>query len=411
MATPFSWTLFRNYLKIQYPDGPELLLYKASPFVGWMEKDTDFEGDSYQVNPLVNGIRSSNDFATALDERNTPSTPRFNVTMADMFSIGTIANKAIAACRSSKGGIKKAVTAMVDAGYYGFGRNLAYQVWGSGSGSIGRDNAAWVTPATSVTLLTPEDACKFEVGMRLQSSATDGTGVVKPGFIEVASISRQTGVVTFTASPDVGIPTFAASDFLFPAGNYANALTGVLAWVPPVLLAAPFYGVVRTADADRLGGIRFTGAGPIEEQVIDAEALGVTAGGQFDTLWMHPKRISALKKNIHGKAFYMTEPKTSVSGKKMNGDTAKIAYQGFVFAGDYGPITVMSDLTMPYAYGLLTKRGTWKLISMKELPHFDVQAGDKFLTEAAQDGKQFRLIGYPQVVCERPLDNVLITWA
>ena len=70
----------------------------------------------------------------------------------------------------------------------------------------------------------------------------------------------------------------------------------------------------------------------------------------------------------------------------------------------------MSDPNCPYAYGLMTSRNAWKLASLKGAPHFAEEDGRRFRQEVASDAIEFRLKAYWNLLCKRPLDNVIIDW-
>ena len=118
-----------------------------------------------------------------------------------------------------------------------------------------------------------EDVTNFEVGMEIVFSTADGGGSVKSGSVTVNGVDRDTGILTVDAQTAIDGGTGSASDdFIFVEGDYDLKIKGLQAWLPNTTpSSSPFFGVDRTADATRLGGIRYDGSSqPIEEALVTA---------------------------------------------------------------------------------------------------------------------------------------------
>lgn len=405
-------TAFKNALKILYPLGLEEIWYPEAPLLGWMPKSENFVGDNKQLNPLYSGIRGSNTFSTAINAKTTPSIEKFSVTRVKTYVVGSIDNEALAASKNNTGALAEAVKTSMDAALYEFGRASAHQAWGDKGGNRGRIGSI---STDTVTLKTIEDVVHYEKGMVLELSANDGTAsghTLRSGTLEVKSVDRDNGKVTFTQNVTTGVPAAVADDYLFRQGDFKVCLSGVRGWVP---VTAPtsgdsHFGADRSVDIVRMAGSRHVGSASIEETVFDAEAQGVMHGGRYDTLWLHTKKFAELKKSIQSKAWYSMES-TRVDASKAGGKATKVGTHAFVFPGEHGPITVMSDANCPFSRGLLTKKAAWELSSLGPAPHFAEQSGSRLLVETSSDGVEYRLKAYWNMLCKRPIDNVLITWA
>jgi hypothetical protein len=395
-----NMTSFSSALKILYPDSLEEVWFPEAPFLAWVPKAYDFEGASRQSNAMFSGIRGSTDFATALNGKTTPSLAKFNVTRKKDYVLGSIDNETMMASQSNKGAIAKAIKTQVDAAGYEFGRSMAVQCWGDGSGV--RGVAFSVAAGPVVTLTDRRDCVKFEVGMVLENKSA--AGVIYAGTFLVTALDIDLGTVTLTlqggAVAPVATDLFARQgDFLAGVGQ-SNCMSGVFAWVPVASpTATPFFGVDRSVNPVRLAGGRVKGgAKTIEEVIFDSLARGRTNGGKFATIWMNSERASELQKSMQAKAFVDVQS----AGK------AKVGFQGFNLVTSSGNITVLDDPTCPYAYGLLSRRDAWEFATLGDAPHFAEEDGRRFLRESASDGIEFRLKMYGNLICQRPVDNVVI---
>jgi len=392
---------FSSALKILYPDSLEEVWFPEAPFLAWVPKAYDFEGSSKQSNAIISGIRGSTDFSTALNGKSTPSLVKFNVTRKKDYVIGSIDNETMMASASNRGAIAKAIKTQVDAAAYEFGRSAAFQCWGDGSGVRGTV-FSFVAMTGVCTLTDRRDCVKFEVGMVLQAKVG---AAINAGFYTVTAVDLDAGTLTLTLGG--GAPNLNNGDLLGRDGDFvagvgaSNCLSGVFAWIP---VAAPgvadnFFGVNRSVNPSRLAGTRVKGgAKTIEEVIFDSLGRGRTAGGKFDTLWMNSERAAELQKSMQAKAFVDVQS----AGK------AKVGFQGFQLATPQGQIMVMDDPNCPYAYGLLTKRDAWEYASLGDAPHFAEEDGRRFLRESTSDGIEFRLKAYSNLICQRPIDNVLV---
>ena len=395
-----NMTSFSSALKILYPDSLEEVWFPEAPFLAWVPKAYDFEGASRQSNAMYSGIRGSTDFSTALNGKSTPSLAKFNVTRKKDYVLGSIDNETMMASQSNKGAIAKAIKTQVDAAGYEFGRSMAVQVWGDGSGV--RGVALTIAAGPVVTLTDRRDCVKFEVGMVLENKSA--AGAVYAGTFLVTALDIDLGTLTLTLQGGAVAPItsdlFARQgDFLAGVGQ-SNCMSGVFAWIPSASpTATPFFGVDRSLNPVRLAGGRVRGgAKTIEEVIFDSLARGRTNGGKFDTVWMNSERASELQKSMQAKAFVEVQS----AGK------AKIGFQGFNLITSSGNITVLDDPTCPYAFGLLSRRDAWEFATLGDAPHFAEEDGRRFLRESASDGIEFRLKMYGNLICQRPVDNVLI---
>lgn len=189
----------------------------------------------------------------------------------------------------------------MDTGFRNISNNLAQQLYASGTGSRGQISSAGITTSGSTTacswvLLDPNSIVSFEVGMLLVASATDG-GVPSASTVLITSVNRSTGAIGGTSSnahsSDLSAE-WASSAYLTIAGDVPAAgasgtgsflaVSGLAAWLPTSAPSSTlFWGVDRSVDVTRLGGVRFNGQSEtIEEALIDGASLVAREGGQPD---------------------------------------------------------------------------------------------------------------------------------
>lgn len=404
-----NMTSFSSALKILYPDSLEEVWYPEAPFLAWVPKSYDFEGATKQTNAIISGIRGSTDFSTALNGKSAPSMVKFNVVRKKDYVIGSIDNETMMASASNKGAIAKAIKTQVDAAAYEYGRSAAFQAWGDGSGvraTIAALPGGYNAVTNVATLTDRRAAVYFEIGMECQIKDSV-TGVIAPGLYTVAAVDLDSGTITFTLSGGAIAPAGNQvqlgrnGDFLAGLGA-SNCISGVFAWIPTASPSAtPFFGVDRSVNPVRLAGGRVNGgAKTIEEVIFDSLGRGRTNGGKFDTLWMNSERAAELQKSMQAKAFVEVQS----AGK------AKVGFNGFQIVTPQGPLMVMDDPNCPYATGLLTRRDAWEFASLGDAPHFSEEDGRRFLRESTSDGIEFRLKAYANLICHRPIDNIVISF-
>ena len=111
-------------------------------------------------------------------------------------------------------------------------------------------------------------------------------------------------------------------------------MSGVPAWCPASAPAATaFFGVDRTADVTRLGGIRYNGAGgPIDEVLIEAAARATREHATPDAVFMNNLDYAPLLKLLGTKAIRTSADAT---------DSVPISYRGVELESNAGPLKVI----------------------------------------------------------------------
>lgn len=392
-------TSFAAMLKTRYPDDVvKNQVYAKNPFFALVPKMEDFTGDSMKVPTIYgNPQNRSATFSTANSVTSQTASAAFFLTRKSDYSIAEIKNEVLLASEGKPGAFAEAATTEIDGALNTLARSLSISLYRSGSGSIGQIGSI---STSTITLSAPEHVTNFEVGMTLQISSTDGASGLRSGTVTVAGVDRSAGTVTCSTAVTTGVAAAVAGDYIIQAGDADAKLTGLAGWLPHAadnrssVLGSSFYGVTRSADATRLGGISFDGSGyPIEEAIIGAEALVAREGGSPDHLFMHYSDLANLKKALGSKVHFV-----DVAA----GYEGQVGFRGIMIDGNNGPIKVIGDQNCLPGRGFMLQLDTWKLASLKSAVNLFEGDGLKLLRSATADSLQLRCFSYANLYCQAP---------
>ena len=386
------------------------LVYKNNPFLAMVPKMEEFGGKYMPIPLIVNTSQGrSSTFSNAQNNQTAATVESFALTRASNYSIAQIDNQTMLASKTDKMAFINGATVVIDGAIRAITNSLATQIFRDGLGTlgvIGSTNAG----AGLVFLSDASDVVNFEVNMTIEawSGATKRTGGGGDRVFIIA-VNRTTGVLTVstTMGGSAGFGTWGASpnDTLNVQGDRASAvgyaLKGLAAWIPTVAPTTGdnFFGVDRSTDPTRLGGVRFNGSSQsIEEAVIDASLLVAREGGTPDVCIMNFASYAALEKSLGAKAQYI-----SFDGP------AKLYYPGILINGAAGQIKVFPDRSCPAKTAYLLQMDTWKLYSLGPAPHIAKYAdGLEMLRVYNSDAAELRVVSYANLGCNAPGFNAVV---
>ena len=393
-------TTFAAALKQHYTNERiENMVYKDNPFLAMVAKYEDFGGENLKL-PIKYGIPQgrSATFSDAQANKTNTQLKAFLLTRQADYSLASIQNETIEASKGNANAFMEAATVEIDGAIESATRSLAIACFGDGSGAIGQVLATTSSVAT-FTLKQIDDVTNFEVGMQLKLNATKtGSSGTLSTAVTVDGINRDTGVITLSASASL-----TADHFIYQEGDYDAKIKGLNAWVPS---SAPgstdsFFGVNRSSDATRLGGIRFDGASlPIEEALIGGASRVAREGGKPDVCFMNYSNFADLEKALGSKVSYV-DVKAS----------PEIGFRGILVHGPRGPIKVIPDQNCPKDVAFMLQMDVWKLYSLGKAPKILDSDGLKFLRDSSADSVEVRVGYYAQLGCRGPGYNVRIALA
>lgn len=339
----------------------ENLVYADNPWLAMVPKKTDF-GGKYKPIPIITGVSQgrSSTFANAQGNQSAVQVESFLLTRASDYSIATIDNQTMLASATDKMAFLEGSKLLIDGAIRSITNSLASALFRSGTGSIGQLVGA---PSSGVcTLINSADIVQFEVNMTLQANATDG-GTPRAALGYIIAVNRSAGTFTVSASSmggSAGSPSgWTTNDFLLVQGDNNLKIKGLDAWVPATdPTSTAFFGVDRSVDVTRLGGIRYDGsAQSIEEALIDGSSLLAREGGKPDVAISTFASYSALEKALGSKVQYVD----------MKGP-ANIAFRGIMVNGANSVIKVFPDRNQLSQVCHLLQVNTWTLNTLGDAP-------------------------------------------
>ena len=271
-------------LKELYVDDKDYMkniVYSKNPWLAMIPKNESPDGFAGKYIPVPleygNPQGRAHTFANAQNQQTASDVISYFVYAVQDYQLVTITNLLMEQTKTNAGAFVDEASRTMDNGFRNLSNNMAFELFYGGTASRGQISAAGISyaaPNITLTLSNSQSVVQFEVGMTLQASATDGGAALQnvPGTIDAAqviSVNRGTGVIVAVVVQGAPQTSWGANDFLQVLGDIGIGgsstiagmlgLSGLAAWVPFVDPPATdnFWGVNRSADVTRLGGLRF----------------------------------------------------------------------------------------------------------------------------------------------------------
>lgn len=392
-------TSFASALKVHYTgDLMENLAYKDNPFFALVQKYEKFGGKNLPI-PIIYGNPQgrSATFATAQTNKTASGIKDFTLTRKKDYALASIDNETILASQGDSNAFMEAVTVEMDGAIQSLSRSLAISMYRDGSGTIGNINAT--VTGTTLTLSNTNDITNFEVGMRILFSSAGTVATVRDSSdtIGVSSVNRNAGSMVVDENLNT-ISGITSGDYISVEGDLEAKLSGLSAWLPTSVSATSFFGVDRTTDSVRLGGVYYDGSAlPIEEALIEGATRAAREGGAVDYCFVNYSNWANLEKALGSKVQYI-DVKAG----------AQIGFRGIQVAGPRGMIKVLPDQNCPSTDAYMLQLDMWKLYSLGPAVRVIDQDGLKMLRESTSDGVELRIASYSQLGCRAPGHNARV---
>lgn len=401
------------------------LVYAENPFLALVPKLESIDGmaGKYLPVPIIFGNPQgrSHAFANAQDQQTAVSQSSFFVYVIKDYQLVTIDNLLMQQSATSPGAFLDQMQAQVDGGIRNITNNVAFELFSDGTATRGITTSSstqnsTVAGGTVLPLASAQQVVNFEIGMLLVASATRG-GAVSADTVLITAVDRANGIVYGTASDSSLASEWAigtGSAYLSVKGDLPSAgvtgiadsrgLCGLAAWLPTTAPASndSFWGVNRSQDPTRLGGLRYDASSyTIEEGVTNALAFMSREGAKPDLIIMDFNSYAALVNSLGAKVNYVQASHAE----------AEIAFDGLRFQSAYGAVTVLADRSCPANTAYILTMRTWKLRSMGPVPKiltYGMEGLDGLRVSNA-DALEVRIGHYSQLICNAPGWNCVVT--
>lgn len=383
------------------------ICFKDRPLIAMLPK---FEGFGGRNLPIVleygHPAGRSQVFATAQANATPSLFEDFLLTRVHDYGITMIDGETADAMEVDAYSWVRGVTNQIDGIMAQTARNLHIMCYRNGNGIRGVVGAG--TGTATLTLTNAADIHNFEVGMSIDGTAAGAAGAPRgtPGVI--GAIDRIAGTITIAAG--VWNAAIINTDLLFVEGDYTaagsvNMVSGLEAWVPAAAPGAGlFFGVNRTADVTRLGGLRQAAfGGTVTESLIRGAFLVDAHGGRPSHVFLNPVNYRDLVNELGPRVNYDRVQSPHV------GMEAPIGFKSVVIDGPKGPINCISDNACQINVAWMLDLQTWVLASLGGAPKLiNTKDGNRFLRQTQADGYEIRVGYYGNVGCRAPGYNCRI---
>jgi len=390
-------------LKYKYRDGKvENMVYGASPVLGLFKK-VEVPGKSFQVGMKYSSTNNrSATFADSQSGTDYGKTLQWFITASKNYNVARVDLETILSAKNNTMGFADAVEFEVSSAIEALNRDIAHTMYKDGSGTVGVISA--INTGTNVITFTSIAACReLEVGSRIEGSANADLSSPNANTLTVVAIDREAGTVTYTGTDT----SWTTGYYVFQKGDANAKFKGLAAWLPSgagraAALAASFFGVVRSADASRLGGLTFDCTGKtIFDSLIEAETRLRTIGGDApDLIIMSAADEAALKQEVAGKYTIGNAP----------GNGCAISYESITLHSMRGSVKIVVDDSLDQGTAYMLKKDTWEIGYLGDsIVNTWEQDGLKSLRMDSQDGLEIRFFSFIQPYCRAPGKNLVMT--
>lgn len=417
-------------LKELYVDDKDYMkniVYSKNPLLALMPKNESPDGFAGKYIPVPleygNPQGRAHVFANAQNQQTASSVISYFVYAVQDYQLVTITNLLMEQTKNNAGAFVDEASRTLDNGFRNISNNMAFEIFSGGTSSRGTFLASTISysaPTVTLTLSNSQQVVQFEVGMTLQSAATDGGAALQntPGTIDaiqLTAVNRNTGVLQGTVVQGAPQTSWATgtTNFLQVLGDIGIGgsstiagmlgLSGLAAWVPSVDPPSTdnFWGVNRSADPTRLGGLRYNASSQsISEGLTNALAFGNREGASFDIIVLDFLSYSTLVNELGAKVQYV----------QIEHDEVEVAFEAIHFHSAYGKIPVLADRSSQTQTAWCLTMDTWKLRTLGKAPHILTYGmeGLEGLRVGNADALEIRIAYYGNTINSAPGYNMQV---
>ena len=391
-------------------------LFGSDWLLAMMKKVEDF--DYEPLNIVVKYARPqsrSADFATAqsLAAASASKFKGFAVYMAENFAVGTVPGKIIAQGRKNRALLVREFKDTIDGLMDETANSISHDLWRDGTGVRGQAASSSAISTVTLTLADPADALNFEPGMEVVLAATK-TGAIRSGSATITAIDPEAGTLVTDSNWTSQISGATNDDYIFAKGDAANntgtsaVITGVGGWNPITKPGGSdsFWGVNRSAYAERLSGNRYDGSG--DADIKTAITKGITKISRMTGNKAKPKFVALHDDDLESLLVDLQGDRTY---EKVDVPGANVSFDAVTFSGrgTGGRLFVMPTKYMTKGYARIIDPASWEFHHIDPVPHIIQDDGNKALRQTSADGVEIRVAARGNVVNRAPLHNCVVT--
>ncbi len=415
-------------LKELYTDDKDYMkniVYAKNPWLAMVPKNESPDGFAGKYIPVPleygNPQGRAHIFANAQNQQTASDVVSYFVYAVQDYQLVTITNLLMEQTKTNAGAFVDEASRTLDNGFRNISNNMAFEGFSGGTATRGVISAAGTSVSgttLSFVLANAQSVVQFEVGMTLQGSATDGGAAIAGSgaavlAAQIVSVNRGTGAISAVVVQDTYSSSWPAGTFLQVYGDIGIGgastiagllgLSGLAAWVPSIDPPSSdnFWGVNRSADPTRLGGLRFNATTySISEGITNALALGNREGAAFDLIIIDFISYATLINELGAKVQYV----------QLEHDEVEVAFEAIHFHSAYGKIPVLADRSCPPQTAYCLTQDTWKLRTLGKAPHILTYGmeGLEGLRVGNADALEIRIAYYGNEICSAPGYNMVV---
>lgn len=411
-VTTNTLTTYNDVLKDWYVDGKiKELSYAKNWLFALMQKDnTQQAGGKTYIQPIDIELPGGGaaQFGIAMSNNTPQIYDQFVLSRKAQYQRVLVDYELLAATKGKREAFEKAFN-LFDKGFRNFGGKLGRRMYRTLGGSVGK----LALTSTTTTTLTFEDRAQIfniQIGMRLQFSATDGTGSLLDGgdVVTVTGIDHRNGTCTIDADLATTIAGVATTSYAFQEGDYGLCINGLEDWLPvddrTTRLAATFNSVTRSTASTLLGGVYVDGTSMALDEVL-INLVGETSlyGGDTDTIFANPRTLTDMQL-MAGSRLKIEAMEGSV--RSATGEII-VGFSGFKTVIGDKTVRVMGDRHCPMTRIYALELPTWTYYHAGEIANWLGQEVDGNMLQRAENepSAEARLGNWGQMGCSAPGHN------
>lgn len=378
------------------PDTAVEDLARSNPLLGMIKIRTDGGGSHRHV--VIKHTKAqgrSVSFANAQSNRRGTKRAAFDVTWASNYQLGGVDGDVIDDADGNKTMLVDHLETEIDGCLDNIRDDIGFNVFRNHGGSRGVSAADPSDTDGTITLVDIEDIAHFELGMVIVANTGDGTaaGTDRSGSGEIDSIDREAGSFTF----DGTITGITTGDHLFVQGDFGAKFTGLDSYCPETApTSTALHGLDRSAESERLGGIRYDASSDTTRQALVNMAVRYrrwNKGIQANLAVCSPVVYGALDIAMEG-------DKRVVELESPNG---QIGYSAIELNTPAGKVPVIEDASCQSGtlWMLNTECFTAEFVK-GEMVRVLSEDGLRVQREASNDGYEFRMKSRGNFYTNRP---------